>query len=213
MAYFNFNYVTDPPNDQLVNYQTHLNNNWLEVNNKIKGFNVVPTTLVNPPVGTEAYFPEAPASENTRIAVYDGTAWRRAINHTSGFTAWQPLTLRSPVVARPGYPPVVKLDIVNRRAILSGGVQYGAAAPAWPTTIVEITDDLAMDTTLNPINGGFSIHTGATAPVTVAGQFSSAVVYMEAVSTGTAHVAIKVGYQGSAGGGNFVMLDGISWWF
>lgn len=213
MAYFNFNYVTDPPNDELVNYQTQLNNNWTEVNNKIKGFNVLPTTLVNPPVGTEAYFPEAPSTDNWRIAVYDGTAWRRAINHTSGFTAWLPITLRSPVVARPGFPPMAKLDLVNRRVILSGGVLYGAAAPAWPYTTTEITDDLAFDSSVNPVNGGLSIQQGTTGPITTANGFSSAVVYAEALTTPAPRVSIKVRYQGDAGGGNFVMLDGISWWF
>jgi hypothetical protein len=211
LAYFNFNYVTDPPNDELVSVENDLNVNWQDVNEKIKGFQTQPNTIIAPPIGTEAYYPGLPTTDKGRVAVYNGADWIRSVNPNSGWTAWQAITLRSPVVLRPNFPPVAKINIYERRVVLSGGVLFGAAAPAWPTAnSVEITSDTAFDTSVAPVNGGLSVQQTATGQITTAGGFSSSVVYAQLTGS---RIAIRVQYQGDAGGGNFIMLDGITWWY
>ncbi|MGS2592232.1 hypothetical protein [Streptomyces hebeiensis] len=214
MAYFNFNYVTDPPNDEQVDPITQLNENWEDVNDKIRPFQDRPTTLINPPKGTEAFYPESPSSDSYRIAVYNGTSWCRSLNHSGSQAVWQALELRSPYVARTGFPPVAKIFPFMRYVILSGSVQISASATPWPTnTSVEITTDTAINSSLTPVNGGFSMSQCATGQVTAANGFASAVVWLQAETTPTNRVAIRVRYQGDSGGGNFVSLDGMRWWY
>jgi hypothetical protein len=211
MPYFNFNFVTDPPNDETVNPVTQLNNNWQEVANKIQPFNTKPSSFsTNPPVGTEAFYP-GPGDEH-RIAVWDGAAWRRSLSHVSAWGSWQNLAIRSPRVERTGWTPTAKVDVVARRVVLSGGVLFNAAADPWPTASdTEITTDTAISTSLSPINN-LTFGQVATGQVTTAGGFSSAVVKVERVSSPD-RVAVYVRWQGDAGGGNFVMLDGLTWWY
>lgn len=214
MPYFNFNYVTDPPDDENVNAITQLNNNWAEVETKTKPFNSSPAnfTGITVPVGTEAFDPEHAGSED-RIAVWDGTTWRRGLNHVTAWSNWDNLTLRSPTVARTGFPPVARVDIIARRVTLMGGVYFNAAIDPWPTnTTVEITNDTAIQTSLAPVNGGMSVSQGATGQITTANGFAAAVIIVELKSS-PSRVAVSVRYQGDAGGGNFIMLDGVEWWY
>lgn len=212
--YFNFQYVTDPPADELVNPVTQLNANWQDVNDKIKTFQTIPNTIVAPPKGTEAFYPETPTTDKHRIAVYDGVNWRRGLSHSSSVSAWQTVTLRAPFVARVGYTPVAKVYPNQGYVLFAGGVQNTSSAVAWDTTqSFEITSDTALDSTITPVNGGFSYCQGAAAQVTGAGAFAGALIWAQAETTPAARVAIRVRYQGDAGGGNFVMLDGLKWWF
>ncbi|MFE1145204.1 hypothetical protein [Streptomyces rochei] len=215
MAYFNFEYVTDPPNDETVDFQTQLNNNWQEVANKIEPFNQQPGSFgdIPVPVGTECFDPDPTHASWHRIAVWTGSIWARSLNHQSAWTDWQPITVRAPHVARPLYEPEAKVDAIARRVVLRGGVLFNAAADPWPTgTTYEITSDAAIQPELVPVNGGESIQQGATGQILTAGGFAGAIIYINRNLTPD-RVSINVRYQGDAGGGNFVMLDGIEWWF
>lgn len=211
--YFDLNLVTDPPNDELVNHETQLNANWREIADKINRFNQSPADfsgIANLPKGTEGFTPEDP----TRIGVWNGVEWSRGLNHNSSWTAWQPLGLRSPVVARPGYAPMAKVNVVSRRIALQGGVLYSAAADPWPTnSTIQITDDTSIQYELQPANGGLSVQQGATGQITTANGFACAAILIQRSTTPVNHTGIYVRYQGDAGGGNFVMLDGIEWWY
>jgi hypothetical protein len=218
MAYFNFNYVTNPPADELVNEVTQLNNNWSEIELKTAPFNQMPANFAGVPIpggiplGTEAFDPDPADADPNRIAVWNGTIWARSINHQSAWGAWQTLGLRAPIVARPGFPPKAKIDAIARHVVLTGGVQLNATADPMGTTTYEITDDVSIQNTLAPANGGQSRQFGAAAALTGAGTFSNAMVLIDN-KTGPNRTAISVRWQGDAGGGNFVMLDGVEWWY
>lgn len=208
MSYFNFNYVTNPPADELVDPEVHLNENWEELDTKLHGFNSYPSNVITPTIGTESFYP-VPGSDSGRIAAWTGTEWIRNLNHTAGFTAWQPIALRSPVVSRAGEPvPAAIIDTFARRVTCSGVVIYGAAAPSWPAGIVEITSDIAIDNTVNPV-GGRALEIGCVGNNTGVG-ISAAVLYAS-VETTPPRVSIKAKFQGPPGGGNFISLDGFSW--
>jgi hypothetical protein len=215
LAYFDFNFVTNPPNDELVDEVTQLNENWEEVDRKISAFNSQPAdfTGITVPIGTEAFDPEHPG-ESYRVAVWNGTTWIRSLNHISAWASWQNIGLRAPVIARAtGYEVKARVDVVARRIVLMGGVQLNATADPWSTsTTYEITSDTAIQHSFGPVSG-VSYQQAATGQITTAGGFASAAVRIEKVAGPPARTAIYVRYQGDAGGGNFIMLDGIEWWY
>lgn len=211
---FDFNYVTDPPNDETVNVQAQLNDNWSELDEKLTIYNQQPGDFgaFPIPIGAEILDPD-PAHGNTgRVAAWNGSQWIRSLNHSSTWTGWQSVAIRSPAVNRSTLPVMANVNPVYRRVILRGGVTFDAAASAWPTgTTVEITTDVAIQPELAPIRG-LCARQGATGAITTANGFASAVILIESKTTPN-RTAISVRYQGDAGGGNFVMFDGISWWF
>lgn len=209
MAYFDFDYVTDPPNDETVDEVTQLNNNWQEVATKIDRWNRAQSNIIAPiPVGTEAMDPGG----SSRIALWDGTSWLLGLNHDSSWGNWATFGLRSPIVERSGWTPVARVNPWKRLVALSGGVQINATADAWNTgTDVEITTDTAFSSSLAPV-GGLAYFQTATAQITAANGFASAVIKVQSETT-PARTSITARWQGDAGGGNFVMLDGIQWWY
>jgi len=216
LAYFDFNYVTDPPNDETVDVETQLNNNWEEVDKKTTPFNQMPADFsgigIPIPIGTEAFDPEHPGSEH-RIAAWNGTTWIRSLNHAAPWSGWQTMEIRSPVVIRTGFPVRARVDAIARRVVLSGGLYFNASQDPWPTgTTVEVTTDTAMGISLAPVNGGICCRQAAAGAITTTNGFASAVAIIE-TKTSPDRTALSIRYQGDAGGGNFVMLDGVSWWF
>lgn len=215
MAYFDFNYVTDPPNDEFVDVNTQLNDNWDELDRKLTPFNQMPAdfTGIDIPVGTEAFDPDPGHDDFERIAVWNGTNWVRCLNHVTPWTPWQLVRLREPIVERSGFTLKAKVNPISRRIVLMGGVLFDTDASAWPTdTTVEITADVSIQDVLAPVNGGVCVRQAATGQITTANGFASAVAIIEHKES-PSRVAISVRYQGDAGGGNFVMFDGISWWY
>lgn len=204
--------MTDPPNDEAVNYQTQLNENWSEIDDKITPFNSQPAnfTGIAIPVGTEAIDYVADDGVKYRVAVWDGTKWNRTLNHSFAWTPWQILPVRAPVVAKSDTPPMIRVNLVEQRVVLMGGVIYNATADAWPAnTDVEITTDTAVESVYAPYSG-LHVQQLASGVITTANSFASAVASVSPVATRT---AIKVRYQGDAGGGNFIQLDGLEWWY
>lgn len=213
MVYFNFNYVTDPPNDETVNEETQLNDNWEELDAKLQGWNQKPSNITGPiPVGTEALDPQHPGDEY-RIAVWDGANWVRSLNHVTSWGAWANLSLRAPAVERAGFTPRIRINQWTRRIQLSGGVLFNAAADPWPTgSDVEITADAAIASSFAPAPGGLMFYQAATSQVTGASQIATALIRVS-TEAAPARTSIKVRFQGDAGGGNFVMLDQLKWWY
>jgi hypothetical protein len=208
---FDFNYVTDPPDDENVNVQTQLNDNWSELDEKLTIYNQEPGDfgLHTIPIGAEILDPDPSHGNTGRVAAWNGSEWIRALNHASTWTGWQSVDIRSPAVNRANLPVLANVNPVARRVILRGGITFDGSASAWPTnTTVEITGDAAIQPELAPIHG-LCARQGATGVNTT---FAGAVILIEP-KTSPNRVAISVRYQGDSGGGNFVMLDGISWWF
>jgi hypothetical protein len=214
MPYFNFTKVTNPPNDELVNVTTQINNNLDEIDTKVYPFNQKPSNFgaITKTVGTEAFNPNSGFEE--RISVWDGSAWRASLNHASPWSAWSALSIRSPAVIRTGFPVMYRTNNYRRQIQLSGGVLFDAAANAWPTgTTVEITSDGALSASFAPDNTAqMAVQQGTAGPITTVNGFASAVVLIEKKTTPD-RTSVSIRYQGDAGGGNYVMLDGISWYY
>ena len=183
-----------------------------DLEDKLVGFNQQPGAVVSPPVGTVVFNPSGTFGTD-RIAAWDGTTWRLNLNHVGTWSAWQNLDLRSPVVARSGFSPRVRVNAYQRRIVIYGGVVASAALGAWPATALEITTDTAIGPEFAPVPGGLSYYQGVGAGVTGANQVATANIKIEHITVGTPRVAISVLFQGDAGGGNFVMLDGLEWWY
>lgn len=214
MTYFNFNFVTDPPNDELVNVEAQINDNWEDVETKLLPFNQKPSDFgaIVKPKGTEAFRP-TPGFEH-RISAWDGAEWRSSLAHSTSWGLWQTVLIRAPTVIRPNFPVVARVNAMLRKVEISGGVLFDGAASAWPTgTTVEITADTAIQTSFAPANAAKqAFQQVATGAITVANGFASAVAIVEQ-KAGPDRTAISVRYQGDAGGGNFIMLDGLGWYF
>lgn len=213
MTYFDFNYVTNPPLDETVDEELQLNDNWEDLDIKLTGWNQKPSAIVGVvPIGTEALDPLHPGDEY-RIAVWDGSNWIRSLNHIATWGAWSNLTLRAPAVARAGFTPRIRINEWTREVQLSGGVLFNAAADPWPTgSDVEITADAAIASTFTPTPGGRVCHQAATSQVTAASSFASALIIVS-TKAAPARTAIDIRFQGDAGGGNFVQLDKLRWWY
>jgi hypothetical protein len=207
LPYFNFNYVTDPPNDETVNVETDLNDNFEELATKLDGFNKNPNTIVGPPVGTEALV------SGNRVAVWDGTTWRLAFNQATSWTSWQTLTPKAPVGIQGGFTPKARVNPVIRCVQLTGILNYNAGA-AWPTASdVDLFADTDIGPTYAPVPGGLAHCQVATSQVTGVNQAATANIRIQHITSGTARVGLFARFQGDAGGGNFVVLDKIEWWY
>jgi len=215
MTYFNLNYITDPPDDELVNPQTQLNANFTEFDNKLQPFRKSPADFKNYtiPKGTEAFDPDPTHNDPTRIAAFTGTTWARSLNHIGPWTGWQLIDIRPPLLPRPGFPVQARVNSLTRQVELQGGVILNSTSDAFSrSTTYEITTDTTInDLTFAPV-GGYYMEMASSSAITTAGGYAGAVAIVE-TKTNPSRVAISVRYQGDAGGGNFIMLDNVGWWF
>lgn len=204
MPFFDFNYVTDPPNDELVNEQTQLNDNLDKLDSRLAQFQKGLDHITNPPLGTEAQLFGA-------VGVFTGTSWRYPVSIHNGWGSWQTLPLQSPVIARVDYTPRYKINTTIRKVILSGAVTYGPTPSMWPYSKVKITSNTGgISSFYNPVNN-LAIQYVTAGAVTVDGGYAGARLFVE--SNGTNSVSISIHYQGDDNNGDFVSLDGVSWWF
>lgn len=214
MTYFDFNFVTDPPADEFVDVETQLNDNWEDVETKILPFNQKPSNFgaIPKPVGTEAFRPTAGFEH--RISVWDGAEWRSSLAHSTSWGLWQAVLIRAPTVIRPNFPVVARVNAMLRKVEISGGVLFDGAASAWPTgTTVEITADTAIQSSFAPANTAkMAVQQVGSSAITAVNGFASAVAMVEQ-KAGPDRTSISVRFQGDAGGGNFIMLDGLGWYY
>lgn len=66
-----------------------------------------------------------------------------------------------------------------------------------------------LSSTFAPAPGGVTYYQAAASLVTAADSIATASIRVEVVGATT---NIYARYQGDAGGGNFIMLDGLEWW-
>ncbi|MFF5977068.1 hypothetical protein ACFY7C_36810 [Streptomyces sp. NPDC012769] len=215
MTYFNLNFVTNPPNDELVNEETQINDNWEEIDAKLGPFNKQPATIVGSasvPLGTEALYPISVGGVNShRIAVWDGTDWKITVSEATGWLGWTSLSLRSPrsIALACKY----NVNVLRRQVILTGAVRFDGVGGAWPTASdTEITADTAIPTTYLPVGGNNICQLSTDNGITTAGQLACAVASVHQASTPT-RLAITVKWQGAATSLNWVYLDNMMWWY
>lgn len=208
MTFFNF---TLPAADgsSLVDEQVHLNDNWDKLDSRLTQLQSDTTnTIAAPiPVGTEALV-------NGDVQVWTGNAWRGPDNIPASWNAWYTLPIAG-VVARAGYEPRVRVNTMMRKTMIVGGVQYDAAASVWPAGEFQITSDTSgLDAQYAPQSGPVWAYGGASQSTSGGTtDYSGSRVKIEKHPT-AAILKVTVQHQGLYdGGGNFIMLDGIGWFW
>lgn len=206
MTFFDFGYVTDPPDDEFVDEATQMNTNWDNVDTRLNQFQQEETNTIADtiPVGTEAL-------HTLRIPVWNGTGWVFESSIPLGWQPWIDLPLWDPVVERPGFTPKYRVNTTIGKVMLSGGCRSDVDAGSWPKLWYSLTlDDLTgIPPEYKPVHN--CIQPTATGIGTVEGEFAFAHISIEDGSPNS--VQIRALYQGDDVGGNFVMLDGVSWWY
>lgn len=207
MGIFNFNLITDPPGDEYVDEESQLNHNWDQIESGLgwlQYYNAQPPSL---DVGIEAL------TGGNRHAVWNGSALRTPYSIPSGWTAWTTLTPVSPYVVRgAAYPFKWRRNSELRKVQVTGGIINTASAVAWPHTSWATFLTTGIASTYQPVGGLHLQHT-ATSGInsTVVGE-DVAASRVRARTVG-ATVWLEAHYMGADGGGNFLMLDRLEWYY
>lgn len=205
--YFDFNYIDDPPVDELVDEESLLNENWEKADIGLHLLQQEEVDPVDPPVGLDVF---RKLDGDVHRAVWIGGSYRFASSIPLGWGSWIELGLESPVVARPGWTPKARVNERIRQVQLTGGVRADSSSSAWPSSSVQLTDDdTAINDSFGPV-GGKSIQQSACGAIGTDGELATARITIEVVSS---LVRIYAQWYGESGGGNFICLDGIKWWY
>jgi hypothetical protein len=209
MAYFNFNKITPPaPNDPNVDEATQLNANWDHLDTKLQPY-IVGGTISNLETGQEFF-----SGSEFRYGVWDGAAARVPDDIDAAWSAWTNLPLISPRTVRSGQQPKWRNNSLLRKVEVRGGVNFNVAQDPWTMGTLHIVNSDtagAIPASMVPIGGTHVCPTPtglAVSPAIVAGAY--AVVDKPAPNT---FCRIRIQYMGGPGGGNFVQLDQIWWWY
>lgn len=206
MTYFNFTKITPPaPNDPTVNETTQINANWDHLDLKLQPY-ATGAALTGLETGQEYI------DSNGRFAVWDGAAARIPADIDAGWSSWTALPVVAPRVARTNFTPRWRSNSAYRMVELSGGVLFDSSASAWPmgnSFNVNVMAPGSPPISLAPIGGvhkapcATALTSGA--PIVAAG--------LAIITTDISFVQIAVQYMGGPGGGNFVQLDQVWWWY
>lgn len=203
MTYFNLLQIAPPsPNDPLVNEVTQINNNWDDIDTKIGALTTTTGTITSPEQGQEYI------TNTGRTRVWNGAANRDPDDIDASWTAWTALPVAATVAVRPSFTPRWRNNTALRRVELAGGILKDAGAGAWPAAVVVVTTGVSgIPDTLQPIGGVTRQMSAAALPAT-----GGTGAWWQ-VDTNTSFVRLRTRYMGPAGGGNFIQLDGIEWWY
>lgn len=207
MVYLNFTKIVPAaPNDPNVDEVTQLNNNWDLLDSKLSPY-MIGGTITNLEAGQEFF-----GGPNTRYAVWNGTASRYPDVIDSGWSAWNsfPMTL----AIRSGFVPKYRVNTTIRRVELVGGVQWDSAGNAWTLgALFNVTNDIAggIPAAYTPV-GGKAVCIGA-GPSTTSPSVVAAGYFVIDKPAGNTYIRIQAQYLGGPGGGNFLQLDQVGWWY
>lgn len=209
MPFWNFSKIVPPaPNDPLVNEQTQLNNNWDYADGQLTLLTTNPMSAVLPgaETGQEWIY-------NGRLGVWSGTQLVFPEDIELSWTAWSPFTLLSPAAPRATFTPQWRSNPLIRQVELAGGVLFNAAAAAWPLSLVAISDEAApggIPVAFAPM-GGITYMSAATSIPSTANRGASAHIAVD--NNAGVNCRIRVRFMGASGGGNFVALDKVRWYY
>ena len=208
MPYFTLNKITPPaPNDPNVNEVTQLNDNWDNIDLKLSPY-ISGGAMSGVQQGQEHF------DSNFDFCVNDGASTIRPDDIGEGWSAWTNLPMLSPRAIRPSFTPKWRNNSLLRMVELTGGVLFDAVASAWTmgtSFIVNADAAGSPPASMQPI-GNLHISPAATGLTTGTAVVASALVRVE-IPGGSTFVRIGAQYMGGPGGGNFVMLDQVWWWY
>lgn len=205
--YFNFTKITPAaPNDPLVDEAAQLNANWDHVDTKLQPYM---TGVPTPTQAGQEYF-----DGSFRYVVWDGAAPRIPDEIDVNWSAWTALPMLAPRVIRPSFTPRWRNNSLLRMVELAGGVQFDAAANPWTMGgTFTLNGDVSGSppASMLPIGG---VHKSQAATALSAG---TTVVAGAAITVdkpgGNTFLRIFAQYMGGPGGGNFIELDQVWWWY
>jgi hypothetical protein len=210
MAYLNFNKITPPaPDDPLVNEVTQLNDNWDQLDSKLQPY-LVGGTISNVETGQEFF-----SGANFRYAVWDGAATIVPDDIDAGWSAWTNLPMASGRFVRSGFQPKWRNNSTYRMVELSGGVQFDSGAGTWTlgsSFLLNADSSGSPPLSMLPV-GGKVICQAATGLTTGTSVVASARIVVENPGGTSSFVRISGQYMGGPGGGNFIMLEQVWWWY
>jgi hypothetical protein len=215
MPAFTFNYITPPPNDELVDEQSQINANLDQIENRLNFLQGIGTWAnVDRPKGLEALINDG----NQRTAVWNGTAWRTPTGIAGGWTAWQNITLIAPYVASAaGFTPMWRSNSVIRRVQLKGRIANGATGVSmaknnW-TNFSSGASGIPL--TFTPANT-VALWTTSCSPITASSPAGSEINGARLrVNADATSVRLDFNWMGQDSGttGNYISLDGMDWWY
>lgn len=207
MAYLNFTKIVPAaPNDPTVNEVTQLNNNWDHLDTKIQPY-LSGGSVTDIEVGQEFL------DVSFRFAVWTGA--QKVPNDIDGaWSAWTALPMLAPRVIRPSFTPRWRNNSLLRMVQIAGGVYFNVAQDPWTLgSYITINGDVAnaIPASMVPVGG---VHTGQAAGSLSAGGtvVAGAMVSVDKPG-GNTFCRIRGQYMGGPGGGNFLQLDRVWWWY
>lgn len=212
-SYFDPFIITNPPNDETVDPEQQINDNWKEVDDKLHRLTTMPGDFpgLTLPKGLLAFSPDLSVTPD-RIAVWNGSAWCACLNIKNQWSSWTTLPLNTGTVEeRTNFTPKYRVNLSTKRVRVIGGVIVTGGGPWDINTTYEITSTSALPPEFAPAGGKavFQIATGVTLNPNT---FASAVAIVE-LKTSPDRCAISIRHQGDSNNGNFAMLDRIEWSF
>lgn len=205
MVYLNFTKIApDPPNDPTVDEATQLNANWALLDTKLQPY-VTGGTITSVEQGQEYI------DNNFRFAVYDGGG-NVPDDIDAAWSAWTAFPMASGRSVRTSFTPRWRNNSLLRMVECAGGMQYDAAANVFPMgSLVVMNGDVSGSPPLSmlPVGGKF---VGQAATALTGGTSVTAGAYI-VVDSGTSFVRLSAQYLGGGGGGNFIQLDQVWWWY
>lgn len=208
MVYLNFQKITPAaPNDPQVNEVTQLNDNWDTLDAKLLPY-MSGGSISGIETGQEIF------ASGFRFGVWNGSTTRIPDDIDAAWSAWTALPMSSPRVARGGFTPRWRNNSLLRMVELSGGVLFNAAADPWTMgSLFTVNSDTsgAIPSSMTPVGGTSRspAATGLTAGTTVV---AGALIIIDKPGGNTFN-RIQAQYMGGPGGGNFIMLDQVWWWY
>lgn len=203
--YLNFaKILPNSPNDPVVNEVTQTNANWDLLDTQMQSYLTgIPTPTE---VGQESF------DSNFRYTVWDGAAKRIPDDIDASWSAWTAIPMLAPRVVRASFTPRWRSNSAYRMVELAGGIQFDNVASQWTMGSSFQFNSLAAGSpanTLGPVGG---THKSPAATALSAGTtvVASALI---TIDTSGSFVRMAAQYLGGPGGGNFIQLDQVWWWY
>lgn len=205
--YLNFTKIVPPnPNDPTVDVND-INDNWDLLDTKLNPY-INGGTLVVIEAGQEYFDP------SFRYSVWTGSATRNPDTIDDNWSAWTALPVASSRAIRPSFTPKWRNNSVLRMVELTGGFLFDASANPWTMgSLITLNADTsgAIPSSMQPIGGSHSTEaaTSLSAGTTVC---AAAYIYIDKPG-GNTFTRIRAQYLGGPGGGNFIQLEQVWWWY
>lgn len=206
--YLNFTKIVPPsPNDPVVNLVSQITTNWDMLDTQLQPY-IKGGTISNLETGQEFF------DANFRFALWDGTTTRIPDTIDDAWSSWTNMPLATGRAPRPS-GPILKWrnNSLLRMVELTGGLHYDTAQDPWPAGLQLINADStgAIPSSMQPV-GGYHIAQCAAGLSSGTTVVAGGYIYVDKPA-GNTFTRIRGQYMGGPGGGNFLELDQVWWWY